>query len=85
MKTIQPLDQRSHSDKKLSDHEQLQITKIHQAIAMIQFKLEIPIIKRRPYFNMSERLLLEKIDYDKNEITITWENVPTGKYLLCNR
>lgn len=59
-----------HSDKKLSDHEQLQITKIHQAIAIIQFKLEMPIIKRRPNFNMSERLLLEKIDYDNNEITI---------------
>ncbi|WP_419888424.1 fructose-1,6-bisphosphatase [Neobacillus niacini] len=59
-----------HSDMKQSDHEILQITKIHQAIAMIQFKLEMPIIKRRPYFNMSERLLLEKIDYDKNEITI---------------
>ncbi len=59
-----------HSDKKLSDHERLQITKIHQAISMIQFKLEMPIIKRRPNFNMSERLLLEKIDYDRNEITI---------------
>ncbi|MGI8385203.1 fructose-1,6-bisphosphatase [Robertmurraya sp. P23] len=59
-----------HTDKKLSDHEQLQITKIHQAIAMIQFKLEMPIIKRRPNFNMSERLLLEKVDYDKNEINI---------------
>lgn len=58
------------SSDKLSDHERLQITKIHQAIAMIQFKLESPIIKRRPFFNMSERLLLEKIDYDKNEITI---------------
>ncbi len=65
-----------HSDKKLSDHEQLQITKIHQAIAMIQFKLEIPIIKRRPYFNMSERLLLEKIDYDKNEATIYGNTYP---------
>src|SRR5690606_42149546 len=30
----------------------------------------IPIIKRRPYFNMMERLLLEKIDYKKNEVTI---------------
>ena len=37
-----------HSDKKLSNHEQLQITKIHQAIAMIQFKLEMPIIKETP-------------------------------------
>ena len=59
-----------HSDKMLSDDEKLQITKIHQAIAMIQFKLEMPIIKRRPYFDMSERLLLDKIDYDKNEITL---------------
>jgi fructose-1,6-bisphosphatase III len=65
-----------HSDKKLSDHETLQITKIHQAIALIQFKLEIPIIKRRPYFNMSERLLLEKINYDKNEITINGKTYP---------
>ncbi|MGC9933459.1 fructose-1,6-bisphosphatase [Priestia aryabhattai] len=65
-----------NSSEKLSDHERLQITKIHQAIAMIQFKLEMPIIKRRPYFNMSERLLLEKIDYDKNEITIYGETYP---------
>lgn len=59
-----------NADKKVTEYERLQITKIHQAIAMIQFKLEMPIIKRRPDFNMSERLLLEKIDYDKNEITI---------------
>ena len=65
-----------HSEKKLSDYEQLQITKIHQAIAMIQFKLEIPIIKRRPNFNMSERQLLEKIDYEKNEITINGKTYP---------
>ncbi|WHY68970.1 fructose-1,6-bisphosphatase [Neobacillus sp. SuZ13] len=65
-----------HSDKKLTDHEKLQITKIHQAIAMIQFKLEMPIIKRRSNFNMSERLLLEKIDYDKNEITINGKTYP---------
>lgn len=65
-----------HSDKKLTEQEQLQITKIHQAIAMIQFKLEAPIIKRRPYFNMSERLLLEKVDYEKNEITIHGKTYP---------
>ncbi len=61
---------------KLSDHEQLQITKIHQAITIIQFKLESPIIKRRAYFDMSERLLLEKVDYDKDEITIQGETYP---------
>lgn len=64
------------SDDKVTEQEQLQITKIHQAIAMIQFKLESPIIKRRPNFNMSERLLLEKIDYEKNEITIRGKTYP---------
>ncbi|MDG5473222.1 fructose-1,6-bisphosphatase [Jeotgalibacillus sp. ET6] len=70
---------KTQTDKNTSDHERLQITKIHQAIAMIQFKLESPIIKRRPNFNMSGRLLLEKIDFDKREININ------GKiYLLEN-
>ncbi len=54
----------------LSDRELEQITKIHQAIAIIQFKLEAPIIKRRPNFEMEERLVLESIDYDKNEATL---------------
>ncbi|WP_347551277.1 fructose-1,6-bisphosphatase [Pseudalkalibacillus hwajinpoensis] len=58
------------SDEKQSHHEKCQITKIHQAITMIQFKLESPIIKRRSCFNMSERLLLEKINFDQNNITI---------------
>jgi fructose-1,6-bisphosphatase III len=65
-----------HSDKKTTEHERLQITKMHQAIAMIQFKLESPIIKRRPKFNMSERLLLEQVDYEKNEITIGEKTYP---------
>lgn len=64
------------SDKKPSEHERLQITKIHQAIAMIQFKLESPIIKRRPNFNMSERLLLERVDYEEREITLNGKTYP---------
>ncbi|WP_042224283.1 fructose-bisphosphatase class III [Oceanobacillus manasiensis] len=67
------------SNKQITDQEQLQITKIHQAIAMIQFKLESPIIKRQPNFNMEKRLLLEKIDYEKNEITLRGK-----KYSLVN-
>ncbi|MCE5090259.1 fructose-1,6-bisphosphatase [Staphylococcus devriesei] len=60
----------------LSKLEEDQITKIHQAIAMIQFKLEIPIIKRRPSFEMEDRLVLEKVDYDKNEISIYGKTYP---------
>lgn len=61
---------KKNPEQNLTGQEKLQITKIHQAIAMIQFKLEAPIIKRRPFFNMDERLVLEKTEYDKEEITV---------------
>ncbi len=64
------------ADQNLSDLEKLQITKIHQAIAMIQFKLESPIIKRRPSFDMDERLVLEKVDYDREELTVYGKTYP---------
>lgn len=54
----------------LTQAELEQITKIHQAVAILQFKLEAPIIKRRPAFEMEERLVLENIDYAKNEATL---------------
>ncbi|QST00329.1 fructose-1,6-bisphosphatase [Pontibacillus sp. ALD_SL1] len=64
------------NDEEMSDFEQIQITKIHQAIAIIQFKLESPIIKRRPDFQMENRLLLEKVDYDSDEITLRGQTYP---------
>ncbi|MCY1037669.1 fructose-1,6-bisphosphatase [Staphylococcus nepalensis] len=60
----------------LSQSEIEQITKIHQAIAIIQFKLEAPIIKRRPDFEMEERLVLESIDYTHNEATLYGKTYP---------
>lgn len=67
---------RPDKEASLTKREESQITKIHQAIAMIQFKLEMPIIKRRPSFEMEERLVLEKIDYNKNEITVYGKTYP---------
>src|SRR5690606_32086424 len=64
------------SGENLTEQEQLQITKIHQAISIIQFKLEARIIKRRPCFHMEDRLLLEKVDYEKNEATIHGKTYP---------
>lgn len=60
----------------LTELEREQITKIQQAIAMIQFKLEAPIIKRRPTFEMEDRLVLESIDFDKMEATIYGKTYP---------
>ena len=41
------------------------ITQMHKAITIIQFKLEAEIIDRRPEFGMSNRKLLEKIDFER--------------------
>ncbi len=46
------------------------ISKMHKAITIIQFKLEYEIIKRRPEFKMDHRLLLDKINYKDNTITL---------------
>ena len=42
--------------------------KIHKAIAIMQLKLEGQIIKKRPKFEMDDRLLLDKIDYEKKTV-----------------
>lgn len=64
-----------HADD-LGEEEKAQITKIHQAIAMIQFKLEAPIIKRRPSFDMESRLVLESIDYANLTATLYGKTYP---------
>ncbi|MDN7146499.1 fructose-1,6-bisphosphatase [Liquorilactobacillus mali] len=54
--------------------EKLQITQIHQAVAIIQFKLEGQLKKRRPEFNLNDLALLDQIDWNKNEIEIDGVN-----------
>lgn len=57
-------------DIKVKQKEISLISKIHKAIAIIQFKLEGQAILRNKEFEMEERLLLSKIDYDKGIIKI---------------
>lgn len=54
----------------LSDKDFHLIAKMHKAIAIMQFKMEAQIIKRHPEFKMENRLLLDKIDFEKGTITI---------------
>ncbi len=49
--------------------------KMHKAIAVLQFKLEGQIIKRRR-FGMEDRLLLDFIDYKKGTITLDGKTYP---------
>ncbi|MGO1711933.1 MAG: fructose-1,6-bisphosphatase [Senegalia sp. (in: firmicutes)] len=46
------------------------ISKMHKAITIIQFKIEGQIIKESPNYNMEDRLLLDKINYDDYTINI---------------
>ncbi len=49
-------------------NENTMIRKMHKAIAMIRFKLEGQLIKKWPEYGMSDRLLFEKIDFEKGTI-----------------
>ncbi|MBU3093892.1 fructose-1,6-bisphosphatase [Clostridium sp. CM028] len=60
------------------------MSQMHKAISIIQFKLEGAIIKRRPNYEMQDRLLLDEIDYEKGiikiegkEYTLNDTNFPT--------
>lgn len=44
--------------------------KMHKAIAIIQFKLEGQLLKRRPEFGMEDRMLLHQIDYENRTVTV---------------
>lgn len=49
---------------------------IQQAAAIMQFKLEGQAIKRRPEFEMDDRLMLDKLSLDKKTITIDNKTYP---------
>ncbi len=50
--------------------------KMHKAIAMIQFKLEGQLIKKRPEFQMEHRLLLDKMDLEKGTVEVEGKTYP---------
>ncbi|WEG74249.1 fructose-1,6-bisphosphatase [Vagococcus intermedius] len=56
------------------ENELRQMAKMQQAMAIIQFKLEGEIIQRRPEFEMTDRLVLNQINYEQNSIMIDGEN-----------
>lgn len=50
--------------------------KMHKAITIIQFKLEGQLIMRRPEFELQDRLLLDKINYEDKTIAIDGVTYP---------
>ena len=56
--------------KRISEKDKLLSARMHKAITIILFKLEGQKLIHRPEFGMSDRLLLDKIDYENKCITI---------------
>ncbi|MDE6218660.1 MAG: fructose-1,6-bisphosphatase [Muribaculaceae bacterium] len=54
----------------LSQKSRMLIAKMQKAITIIQFKLESQMIKRHPEWNMDDRLLLEKIDFENGTVEV---------------
>ncbi len=52
------------------------MAKIHKAASILQFKVEGNTIKRNPEFFMEDRLLLDKIDFEKKTIKIGDKEYP---------
>jgi len=61
---------RVSGDEEFTGHELRLMAIMHKAITIIQFKLEGQIIKRRPHYQMDDRLLLDKIDLEAGTITL---------------
>ena len=58
------------------EDEELLVAKMHKAIAIIQFKLEKSLIARNPQFELEDRLLLDKINYETGTISINGKTYP---------
>lgn len=54
--------------------DKLLVAKIHKAITVIQFKLEMDVISRNPNFEMEDRLLLNNINFEEGFVTIDGRN-----------
>ncbi len=60
----------------LDDKSMRLASQMHKAISVIQFKTEAQIFKRRPQWNMTDRCLLENIDYERGVCTIEGKEYP---------
>ena len=61
---------RNKIQNQYSNTDKIILSKIQKAISIIQFKIEGNLIKKHPEYKMEDRLLLDKIDWEKGTINI---------------
>ncbi len=59
-----------------TEHDEHMAAKIHKAIAVIGLKLEGQAVLRHPEYEMNDRLMLSKIDYEKGHVKIDGVSYP---------
>ena len=64
------------AEEDFTEQEQQMMARMQKAISVMQFKLEGQIIKRRPQFQMEDRLLLDKIDHENGTVTLQGNTYP---------
>ncbi len=64
------------ADEEFTENEQLLMARMQKAITMIQLKLEGQVIQRQPQFQMEDRLLLDKIDYEQGTVHLNGHSYP---------
>jgi len=74
-----PLDSHKHA---ITTNDARLTAKMHKAIAVIQFKLEGQIVKNHPEYEMDDRNLLDKIDFDNGCINICGKEYPLADFNL---
>lgn len=64
------------ADEEFTENEQLLMAQMQKAITMIQLKLEGQIIQRRPQYQMNDRLLIDKINFDEGTVQVGDKSYP---------
>ncbi len=67
---IAPIDDEDETGRKITEKDIEQTGRMAKAITIIMFKLEGQAIMRHPGFEMDDRLLLDKIDYENGTICL---------------
>ncbi len=65
-----------YSDNDYDDKTLRLMSQMLKAITIIQFKIEGNIIRRRPEFEMEDRMLLHRIDYEKGTVCVGDKEYP---------